>query len=125
MCGHYKRPPKIYRLTFGPREGELDAACSFDIARTFTGANLPFLRATGVAEELHRFVQVRLQASDGALALLVFLDHPQLVEEGGLLHVTDVRDDEDLPECPLQAVERKQHVAPPFSVQRAKDLVQN
>ncbi len=58
-----------------------------------------------LAPELDRRSEVLFDAPDGALALFVLFEHPDLVHEGGLLHLGDVGDDEDLAEGPLEALE--------------------
>src|SRR3712207_7119055 len=53
------------------------------------------------------FPYTTLFRSDGALAVFVLLEHPDLVYKGGLLHLGDVGDYEDLSEGPLEALEGK------------------
>src|SRR3712207_9452457 len=51
-----------------------------------------------------------LDAADRALAALVLLENPDLVHEGGFLHLGDVGDDEDLAERALEVLEGEHHV---------------
>jgi hypothetical protein len=77
------------------------------------------------AEELDGGYGVLLDPPDGALAALVFIEHPDLVHEGGFLHLGDVGDDEDLAEGALEALEGEQHVVAAVGVQAPEDLVED
>src|SRR5918998_5382923 len=77
------------------------------------------------APELDRGYEVLFDAPDGALAVFVLFEHPDLVHEGRLLHLGDVRDYEDLTEGPLEAFEGKEHVVATRGVQAAEYLVED
>src|ERR687883_288382 len=66
-----------------------------------------------------------VHAPDGALACLVFFEHPDLVHEGRFLHLGDVGDYEDLAERALEALQREEHVVAAVRIQAPEDLVED
>jgi hypothetical protein len=61
-----------------------------------TGASLPGRRSArdqlSITDNLHRGYEVLFDAPDGALAVFVLFEHPDLVHQGGLLHLGDMGD---------------------------------
>src|SRR5215210_3026302 len=117
-------PLQVDRLAGRSLEGELDGPCFGSGVRSSQQARMS-LRDADVVEEFNRLAEIYLQSPDGALTGLVFLDHPELIEKGRLLHVGDVRDYEDLPERPLEPFEGQEYVGAPLGVKAAEDLVED